>query len=276
MKILVASDFSQTAVEATRHAASIAQLRGAEITLLEVIKPIPEIYGLHKDPATVEQQQSLLRDSLMKVTKAASDLQGIFEISVKPLIVEGRVITSICEVAEKLSADLIVIGAHGVTGFKEFIIGSNAYGVAQRSACPVLVIPSNSTRTKLTTIMFPVRNNTGGLEKYPSLLNVIGRPDLKLMVFGIFSEGENQTEDLKSKIKNFANQMEQHGTPTKLEIKTIDSDLADEVISRANLLECDLIVITSRRKTSISDFIFGKFAQRIINHSNLATLHIRT
>jgi universal stress protein A len=47
---------------------------------------------------------------------------------------------AICEAAQTLGADLIVISTHGYTGFKKALLGSTTERVAQHAPCPVLVM----------------------------------------------------------------------------------------------------------------------------------------
>ena len=46
----------------------------------------------------------------------------------------------ICAQAESLGADLIVIGSHGRTGLKRFLLGSVAESVVRHAPVPVLVV----------------------------------------------------------------------------------------------------------------------------------------
>ena len=53
---------------------------------------------------------------------------------------EGRVFYEIIQVAREESADLIVMGTHGRTGFDHLILGSTAENVVRKSPCPVLTV----------------------------------------------------------------------------------------------------------------------------------------
>jgi nucleotide-binding universal stress UspA family protein len=50
--------------------------------------------------------------------------------------VNGEIISA----AQNLGADLIIMGSHGRTGFKKFILGSVAQKVLGESHIPVLVV----------------------------------------------------------------------------------------------------------------------------------------
>lgn len=46
---------------------------------------------------------------------------------------------TICDVAEALPADVIVVGTHGRSGFRRAVVGSTSDHVVRHAACPVLV-----------------------------------------------------------------------------------------------------------------------------------------
>src|SRR5207249_8982161 len=52
----------------------------------------------------------------------------------------GKAYASILTLAQKLPADLIVMGTHGRSGLKHMLIGSNTERVIAKSSCPVLAI----------------------------------------------------------------------------------------------------------------------------------------
>ncbi|MBD8500395.1 universal stress protein [Paenibacillus arenosi] len=54
--------------------------------------------------------------------------------------VQGPLGPSIVDYAEKNHIDLVVIGSRGLSGLKEFVLGSVSHHVVQSAKCPVLVI----------------------------------------------------------------------------------------------------------------------------------------
>jgi universal stress protein A len=54
-------------------------------------------------------------------------------------VLEGPPSVSICEYADKIGADLIVLGSHGASGWR-VILGSTANSVVQRAICDVLTV----------------------------------------------------------------------------------------------------------------------------------------
>ena len=57
-----------------------------------------------------------------------------------PVVKTGNIFETINEVSHEYKAELVVMGTHGVSGFREFIAGSNAFRVVSDSLCPVLSV----------------------------------------------------------------------------------------------------------------------------------------
>jgi len=55
-------------------------------------------------------------------------------------LVEGKVADRILEIAKEGNFDMIVMGSHGLSGFKEFLLGSVSNQVVHKATCPVLIV----------------------------------------------------------------------------------------------------------------------------------------
>jgi len=61
-------------------------------------------------------------------------------VKVKSVFLKGIPADKILEYARENNIDLIVVGTHGLTGIKKFLIGSIAERVVRHSRVPVMVI----------------------------------------------------------------------------------------------------------------------------------------
>jgi nucleotide-binding universal stress UspA family protein len=61
-------------------------------------------------------------------------------ISYSKKLVKGVPHIGILEEAREMSADLIIIGTHGRSGFEHVLFGSNTEKVIRKAPCPVLTV----------------------------------------------------------------------------------------------------------------------------------------
>jgi nucleotide-binding universal stress UspA family protein len=76
-----------------------------------------------------------LHDALVAATLPSEDV-----VQVTPVVVMGEPASALCDLAR--SADLLVVGTRGRGGFKGLLLGSVSQRCAERSPCPVVVVPS--------------------------------------------------------------------------------------------------------------------------------------
>jgi nucleotide-binding universal stress UspA family protein len=136
--ILCPVDFSIVSRHALEHAAHLAAHYGATLTVLYVYplqaNVLPPVDTGGVPPAyTVEDVKGFQRS----LEQFVADVKH----PVTTLAVEGPVVSEILDQADRLEADLIVVGTHGRTGFERAFLGSVAERVLGRSPRPVLVVP---------------------------------------------------------------------------------------------------------------------------------------
>jgi len=61
------------------------------------------------------------------------------------LMVQGQTAESILKEADRLKAELIVIGSHGHGAVHHLLVGSVSEHVLRKAKCPVLVVPTHKT-----------------------------------------------------------------------------------------------------------------------------------
>ncbi|HUH06089.1 MAG TPA: universal stress protein [Kofleriaceae bacterium] len=141
--IVVGVDFSPESEAAVAQAMAVARRAGARLTLLHVGAVPDAPLGVPESMAAtaaaytqvVKQQLAEDRDALEALRERLLG-QGV---EVFHAVYDGFADTGIVEAAKELEADLIVVGTHGRTGLKRFILGSVAERVVRLASVPVLV-----------------------------------------------------------------------------------------------------------------------------------------
>jgi nucleotide-binding universal stress UspA family protein len=140
--VLVATDLSEPATSALRHAAALADLAGGRLTVTFVVEdrlpPLimaqtPDVDGL------LERHRATAEKALHEyVAKRLAGRQVELEVRL------GTVHEEIVKLARERQADVIVVGMHGHGFLAHALAGSTAERVLHHAPCPVLVVPHDS------------------------------------------------------------------------------------------------------------------------------------
>jgi nucleotide-binding universal stress UspA family protein len=137
--ILVPTDFSEGANDALAYAVALAAKLDAKIHLLNVVGipliGVPEVGVAY----TADVVNSLLEANQKQLDKLVADNAGKASFGT-PLLETGDARAVIEATADKLGAELIVMGTHGRRGVKRLLLGSVAEMVVRTAPCPVLLV----------------------------------------------------------------------------------------------------------------------------------------
>jgi nucleotide-binding universal stress UspA family protein len=140
--VLVAVDFSEGTAGVIQRAAELARAFASRIWVLHVAAPEPDFVGYAAGPASVRDQVATeLHAEHRQVQSLAESLraQGLDAAAV---LVRGATAETILAEADRLQADLIVVGTHGHNAFRRVLLGSVSEGVLRGSSAPLLVVPT--------------------------------------------------------------------------------------------------------------------------------------
>ena len=151
-KILVPIDFYEQSMVALGQAVNLAKIKKSGIVLLSVIKEQSIMQTLFTDDTSDELKAKVIE----KLDSIALEYSKKHGIHVDAMVSKGKIYEQINEVAEMISADLIVMGTNGSQGRSSKIIGSNAERVVRLSKCPVITIKGKDHRNGCENIILPI------------------------------------------------------------------------------------------------------------------------
>lgn len=136
-KILIPTDFSELSHQAIDVALPMVKQLGAEVTFLHIIERLD-----HPDDMTalfdegyaymMDRARALLNDLVVRAKQ--ENIQADSEIA------NGTPYIEILKMAEKIGANLIIMGTHGRKGLDHMLMGSQAERVVRMATCPVTTI----------------------------------------------------------------------------------------------------------------------------------------
>jgi universal stress protein A len=138
-KILCPVDFSPGSENAVAKARELAEAMGAELELVHAyqlpVLALPDS-SITVSPTYVAELTSRAQQELDR----HADALKASGLTVQTRVVEGNPAEAIVERAKELGASMIVMGTHGRSGFRRFLLGSTAERVVRTATVPVLSV----------------------------------------------------------------------------------------------------------------------------------------
>lgn len=133
--IVLATDGSDNALRAARHAVTLAKFGNTKVEILYVADFKKAKYEvLH-----AESNEALDYERRQKV-RPVEDLLLAENISYDVKILHGEPGPTIVEYVNEQGADLVIIGSRGLNSLQEMVLGSVSHKVVKRVKAPVLVV----------------------------------------------------------------------------------------------------------------------------------------
>ena len=124
---LVPVDFSQGSKTALRHALGLARKKRGKLLLVHIVPLVVQMKTV----------SGYLRGELENLARRF----GLKRAEYRLLVLErGDAARAIAELAKKFRVAMIVMGSHGESGMRRFILGSVAERTLRYAECPVLIV----------------------------------------------------------------------------------------------------------------------------------------
>ncbi len=135
--ILLATDLSKQCDFVAKRAADIAQITHAKLNIIHVLAYTPVAYaGEFSIPVDAELELTMEKQAKTHLSRLGKK----YNISKEDQhIAQGSVKLAVTDLAEKIGADLIIVGTHGHEGFN-VLLGSQANAILHAAKCDVLVV----------------------------------------------------------------------------------------------------------------------------------------
>ena len=268
--ILVAIDFSKNAEHALKYALKYAKILNAEIKLIWVDNTTSDESVIDTIEGDLRREKKSYMNELIK--KYESQLNHKMEV----LFRKGRVYQEITKAARQIEADIIFTGTHGVSGFEQYWIGSNAYRIVTQAPCPVVTVRSDyEISNTIKNILLPLDSSLETKEKMPFACEMA-------MLFGavihLLVMYNTPLSVIRKRIDKIAEEAETCMNEKGVEyvIERIDADnIASSILEYADKNKIDLITIMTDQGTTTANKFLGPYAQQLINNSMIPVMSLR-
>lgn len=268
--IVIAVDFSNTSIHCIEYAIPIANKMKTDIVMVWVDK-ITAQESLYPDTSTQNRNEA---------KKRFDELVGIYSkklgkgLKIDYKLRKGKVYHEVDNLAKSLHAQLIVAGAHGISGYEEYWIGSNAFKMVTTATVPVITVRQDfQIKKSIETIVVPIDNSSETIQKLPYTVRLAQTFGSEIHVVTTHSSHLKSIQRLAEK---YAQQAVQYLIGHDIKYKTdsiVSTDITKSVINFANSIHADLITIMTEQETPLN-ILLGPHAQQLVNQSAIPVLSI--
>jgi nucleotide-binding universal stress UspA family protein len=260
--ILIPTDYSEASFNALETAIVIAKRNNASLKIVHI-----------DDTAYTPEETYPIKNAAQIGHAIADNIKQRHGVETTIIFKEGFIGPTIAKLALELKPDLLVMGAYGASGHRDYFIGSNTYYTIKHACCPVLIVPEGKRWQDFNKVLFPIRPTLGGLKKYQYISDLVIKiyPDCNFELLGISIDRKEHdvkhvseiADDMKSTWKNAVQYAVSY---------SYGKNIAEEVLDKADKTAPDMLVISSTVDVANKQFFIGPFSQRIINHARMPVL----
>jgi len=275
-KILVPTDFSEPSYYGLDAAAELAKKTGASVHIFNVCEVSNYYYST--DPMAITPPASIMIEGINEqlIKSANKKLSGLKKRS----SLKGIKVTSHCEItfnvhssitayADKVKAEMIVMGSHGAGNLRDIILGSTAERVVRFARKPVIVIPVKPSKGLFRKIVFASDFAPEAYGIFPFVRDIakINSAEIHLLKINTMDQFSRTIDDRK-KMQDFSRKF-----GGKF-VTSLYSDYMKEegILNYAHEVKADLVAIGTHGKKGLRRFFSEDVSEGIVRLSHIPIL----
>jgi nucleotide-binding universal stress UspA family protein len=291
-RILVGIDFTELTEAIMVDAQDLARIHGAEIVLTHVMYMGFEAPVAGKASAGYSEfmvlQQEQVRDQLSELCRRFDS-----DIRARPWLLEGKPAPVLAVAADELEADLVMVGCHGRTGLKRFLIGSVAERTVRFSDRTVMVVKGgHRARKGFHRILVPTDFSAGARhalevslgfaasDAHIELLHCWRTPvylgSLEDTNMGMASLGPEIEREVCNQGEMLLDAYASRRGERTMCFRQVEAKATHGIQDRLESEPFDLVVIGNHGRSSLGRWIIGSVAEVTVRHSPCSVVVVKT
>jgi nucleotide-binding universal stress UspA family protein len=269
-QIIVATDFSRCSLHAFEYAIVLANRIKANILLVWVdnTRTDESVY-----PDVITGSRKEITDNFEEIIEKYREQLNPGKITYK--IRKGKVHIEVANQAKYSDAMIVVAGTHGISGFEEFWIGSNAYRIVTYAPCPVITVRTGyNFRDNIERIVVPIDSSLETRQKLTFSTKIAAYFGAEIHVVSLYS---TSIKAVRQKVDNYTQQVKKYlqEENVKFKIEAINAEnITNSTINYAKEVDADIIAIMTEQELTTANLFLGAYAQQMVNHSPIPVLSI--
>lgn len=267
-KIIVPVDFSKHSEYAIETAAELAKQHNSELIIMHMLELSESIIS-----TTSTQRNNETAFMLMVANKNFEtflDQPYLEGLTVTPMIKHHKVLKEVSEVAEKVNADLIVIGSRGHSEHDGIFTGSNTEKVVRYSETPVLVVKSKPESVDFNTSVLATNFSIKSISAVKKALKVLNNLSKKVTLLYVNTPNLDfiNTDEIEEKVSLFFETSKLKREDLNIDF-TADYDVEDGVLNYAKRTNTEVIAMITSGRKGLSHLFGGSISEDMVNHAKL-------
>ena len=264
--ILIPTDFSVTAANATKHGLALANKIQATVCFLHAYH-FPVIVDpngqMMYSGDFVQDYVTESEEKLVALQKESVILNP--DLKIKYLNQEGFLADEVQAVCETKSIDLVVIGTKGASGIEEHVLGTNAALILESVKCPVLIIPEGASFKPYKRILFATNFQFDDIDALIKIIALADLFDAQIEVIHISDDPRKEERELDM-LKEIGNQRADDKKIIYSTIPVNNSTLEtlNNYIDRKGI---DLVVMNATGKSFLNKLFNGSLTEKMAYHT---------
>lgn len=268
-RFLVASDGSQFSAAAVREAIAMARKCGSEVHVMSLVATGVEHEGLGE--AILKQEMDMAQAYLEQVREQAAAAQ----VACETHLIHGQAVDQeIVDLADRLKADVIVMGRRGRRGLARMMLGHATAQVIGRAHCNVLVVP-RAAKVEGRHIVLATDGSRFAETAAITAASLARFCQAKITVISVIkpSYGVERRAEAEQAVERVVAHMNSEGISA--EATVLDGHPAEIIAGVARDKNADLIVTGSHGRTGLERVLLGSTSERILNETPCAVLVVK-
>jgi nucleotide-binding universal stress UspA family protein len=170
---------------------------------------------------------------------------------------------------------MVIAGTHGVSGFEEFWIGSNAYRIVTYAPCPVITIrTSYDFNSGIKHIVVPIDSTLETRQKIPFATKLAKYFKSDIHVLSMYT---TSIRAVRQRVDHYSKQVTKYleEENVKYTLESVDAEnVTNATIDYATKVNADVITIMTEQETTTANLFLGAYAQQMVNHSPIPVLSV--
>lgn len=286
-RLLAATDLSDPARHAVDRAARIAKETGASLDLVHVgsLAPLEKLRRFAAN-IPVELEQRILDAAREEVRELAATLLQHHGVSAGVRVVSGPLLSELASQADAISADLIILGAHGASLMRHLLLGSTAERMISRASRSMLVV-KQTAHEQYRNMLVPVDFSPSSLSALRDARAIAPSAEIVLLhAFEVPFEGKLRfagvdddtiqhyrvaaKQDALQKLRALCDEA---GLPPHVaRMMVLHGDPSQHIVKQEQEQGCDLIAMGKHGESMLEDLLLGSVTRRVLAESQCDVL----